>query len=445
MSTSSGGTSSRPQAVAIQHRPDLAAVGEGDACRSVPGFHQAGVELVEGAHRIIHVLVVRPRLRNHHHHRVRQRTPGQHQKLKRVVEHRRVAAVRIDDRQDLLHVIAEHVGFEQRLARLHPVDVAAQGVDLAVVGDVAIRMRAVPAGEGVGAEARVHQRQRRLHRRIIQILEVLGQLPGQQHALVDDGLVRQARDVPVLGAIHGGGADLAVGALADDIQLALEHRLIGQRRIARDEHLAHERFTGLGGLPQVGVVHGHGAPAEDALTLGLHDLLEVLLEPAALGRIARQKDDAAAVGPRGGQGQARLAGGFLEKGVRHLHQHTRAIAGVDLAAAGTAMIQIAQHLDGVLHDLVGFAALYVDNEADSAGIMLKLRIVKSLLARTHVRGGLRLCRHLLSTGGVHRRSPACLAHANSESQRGASWRLSRTRTGGRLRCCGANPQRYHSR
>ncbi len=39
----------RPQAVAIQHRADLPAVGEGDRGRAIPGLHQAGVVLVEGA------------------------------------------------------------------------------------------------------------------------------------------------------------------------------------------------------------------------------------------------------------------------------------------------------------------------------------------------------------------------------------------------------------
>ena len=103
------------QAVAIEHRADLLAVGEGDRGRAVPRLHQAGVIFVERPLRVVHALVVRPRLRNHHHHRVRQRAAGQHQQFERVVEHRRVAAVRVDDRQDLLDVVAE-----QRRTRTAP-------------------------------------------------------------------------------------------------------------------------------------------------------------------------------------------------------------------------------------------------------------------------------------------------------------------------------------
>ena len=59
-------------------------------------------------------------------------------------------------------------GFEHRLARVHPVDVAAQRVDFAVVRDVTIRMRAVPARESVRAEAGMNQRQRAFHRWILE-------------------------------------------------------------------------------------------------------------------------------------------------------------------------------------------------------------------------------------------------------------------------------------
>jgi hypothetical protein len=90
---------------------------------------------------------------------------------------------------------------KHRLARVHPVDVAAQRVDLAVVRDVAVGMRAVPARERVGAETRMHQRQRRLHRRIAQVGEILVHLLGQQHALVDDRLVGQAGNVKPVSAL----------------------------------------------------------------------------------------------------------------------------------------------------------------------------------------------------------------------------------------------------
>src|SRR3970282_1180956 len=74
----------------------------------------------------------------------------------------RVAPPLDDDRQDLLEIVAEKVRPAERLPRVHPVDVAAQRVDLAVVGDVAVRMRQRPGWEGIGGEALVNEGERGL-------------------------------------------------------------------------------------------------------------------------------------------------------------------------------------------------------------------------------------------------------------------------------------------
>jgi hypothetical protein len=67
----------RAQAVAVQRGADHLTVGEGDGGRAVPGLHEAGVELVEGLLLRAHRLVLRPRLRDHHHHGVGQRAARQ--------------------------------------------------------------------------------------------------------------------------------------------------------------------------------------------------------------------------------------------------------------------------------------------------------------------------------------------------------------------------------
>ena len=91
------------------------------------------------------------------------RAPGAGEQLDAVVEHRGIAAGRLDDRMKLVNVFAEQWRGEQFLARVHPVDVAAQRVDFAVMGDEAIRVRAIPARERVGGEALMHHRQRGHH------------------------------------------------------------------------------------------------------------------------------------------------------------------------------------------------------------------------------------------------------------------------------------------
>ena len=81
-----------------------------------------------------------------------------------------------------------------------------------------------------------------------------------------------------------------------------------------------------------------------------------------------------------GQVDARVfLGHLLEEGVRHLHEHAGAVAGVDLAAAGAAMIEVLEDLDALLDDGVRFASLDVHDEADATGVMLELRVIEALL------------------------------------------------------------------
>ena len=127
----------------------------------------------------------------------------------------RVGAAGTDDRQDPGEVVAEELRGELRLARAHPVDVAAQRVDLAVVRDHPVRVRELPAREGVRRVAGVHERQRRGRALVLQVRVVGGQLRRRQHALVDHRAGREARDHEV----RPGGE---LGEPADHVQLALE-------------------------------------------------------------------------------------------------------------------------------------------------------------------------------------------------------------------------------
>ena len=118
------------------------------------------MERVEALEVVREVVAVGVGLGDHHHRRVRQRAAGEHQQLEDVVERRGVRAAGAHDRHDLLEVEAEQLGGQLRLAGAHPVRVAHQRVDLAVVGDDAERVREVPARERVRREAGVHERQR---------------------------------------------------------------------------------------------------------------------------------------------------------------------------------------------------------------------------------------------------------------------------------------------
>ena len=144
------------QPVAIQYGADLGAVGKGDRRRPVPRLEQARLIFVIGLQLVGHAFVFLPGLGNEHRHRLGQRAAREHQQLKRVVEDRRIAGAGEAHRADLLEVVAELLAGEHALAGVHPVDVAAKGVDFAVVCKVAVRMRQVPRWKSIRAVALMH-------------------------------------------------------------------------------------------------------------------------------------------------------------------------------------------------------------------------------------------------------------------------------------------------
>ena len=152
----------------------------------------------------------------------------------------------------------------------------------------------------------------------------------------------------------------------------------GSRGFRAEEHLPHERFGGQGRGAQGGVAGGYRAPAQHRLTFLRRDGSENSLAFGALGGVLREEHHANAIFPGRGQRHAGLPGGQLQKLVGGLDQDASAIAGVGLAAAGAAVIQVHQHLQRLLDDGVGLPALDVNHKANAAGLVLELRVVQTL-------------------------------------------------------------------
>ena len=70
--------------------------------------------------------------------------------------------------------------------------------------------------------------------------------------------------------------------------------------------------------------------------------------------------------------------------MRHLHQDSRSVAGIGLATARAAMVQVAENLEGLLDDLMGLFSFDVHHEADATGFMLEPGIVQALFGRQPV-------------------------------------------------------------
>ena len=147
---------------------------------------------------LVHQLVARPGFRNEQHHGVGEAVAALNQEFERVIEASRVGLPFEGDGPQLGNTLAEQRRGYARLPRSHPVHIAAQRIDLAIVADHAIGVREPPRREGVRRKALMNERKRRCKARIMQVEVIFAHLIGQEHAFVDDGAARQGDDIEVL-------------------------------------------------------------------------------------------------------------------------------------------------------------------------------------------------------------------------------------------------------
>ncbi len=344
------------QAVSVEHRPGQTPVGEHDRRRAVPRLHHARVEVVEPTHVGVEIGAGAVGLGDHHHHRVRHRAAAEDKHLEHVVEHGRVRAPLADDRNHLLEILAEQLGGELRLSRAHPVDVAAQRVDLPVVGDHPVRVGELPARERVGREARVHEREARGDAGVAQVGEVARQLRRCQHPLVDHRPAREARQREL-------GTGRALDHAADHVQLALKRSLVVDLVAGLDQHLADDRRRQPRGLADVAVVDRHVAPPHRALALGLDRLLDQLLERQPPLRIGGQITDADAVASR--RGQLDPGDRAAHERIRDLQQDPGAVTGVRIRPFGAAVLEVLERVECLFDDRVARLSPQLRDQRDT--------------------------------------------------------------------------------
>ncbi len=337
------------------------------------------MELVERAQVVGHRRGLAPGGRDQHRERVRGRATREHEQLEGGVERGRVAPALVDQREQLREVVAELGRAQLRLARVHPLRVAAHGVDLAVVRQVVERVREIPRSERVGREARVHERHRGLDLRLAQVGVVGRELARGEQALVRQRAARERRDVERrLGHAPRGGGEL--DAAADDRELAAERALVARRTLS-DEQLAHHGLA-LAREPadRAGIAR-HVAPAERLLPLLDGDPHAQLLAAQAQRRIVREEAHRDGVVARRRQLQLELGTReAAQQPVRHLQHQPGAVARVGIGPTRPAVLHRGQHRQRALDHLAAAHAVRTRDQAEAAGIVLEATIVEGVLA-----------------------------------------------------------------
>gem|GEM_PF-6846870 len=291
----------RAQAVPVQGRADLAAVGEGDGGGAVPGFHQGGVIFVKSAPVRTHQRIVRPGFRNHHHHRVGKRIAARHQKFERVVESRGVRNVVADQRPELLQIRAQTFGTHVVAAGVHPIHVAAERVDFAVVAQVAERLRQGPTREGVGGEPLMRHGNGGFHALVRQILEIDRQIGPQDHALVADGPGGERNHIEVVATGFARIPQAMMRPLANNEKFALESGFRGGVFPPADEEHLDRRLVGLDRTTKAGIVHRNIPPTQKALTFRGRGFLDRRDRRRANPLVSRQENQTDGIIAKRGQ------------------------------------------------------------------------------------------------------------------------------------------------
>ena len=75
------------QSITVKHTADNGTIGKPHSRRTIPWFHHKAIELIEIMFFLAHEIITFPRLRNHHHNRMRQRTPCHVQEFQCVIKH----------------------------------------------------------------------------------------------------------------------------------------------------------------------------------------------------------------------------------------------------------------------------------------------------------------------------------------------------------------------
>ena len=175
---------------------------------------------------------------------------------------------------------------------------------------------------------------------------------------------------------------------ADEIEFQFKRRLVGRVSAPSHEELAYRGAYRRRQRAYLVKRDGDIAPAQQDLPLLFNETAHDVLYRLAIRLVMRQECHPNRVVAGFARRYPQPAELFGEEFVRHLYQHARAVAGFGIRAFRAAMLKAAKRLNAALQDHMGALALYVGDKPHAAGVMLKARVVQTLLGQV---GDVSLC------------------------------------------------------
>ena len=242
-------------------------------------------------------------------------------------------------------------------------------VDFAVVGNESVGVSQRPRGEGVGAEAAVHQGESALHALVFQIGEEPGELRRGEHALVDEGAAGERDEVRALFWWQ-----FVLDSLTGDEHDAVQVDACGPAHLRGNEELLEGRHDGSGRRTKAVGADRHGTPPEYlqafVFEYGL-DARDGLFRRTLVGG---KEGEADGVTVWGGQFEV---DDFSQEAVGHLDQDACAVAGVGLGSGCATVFHVAQRRDTHGDDRTAAQALDVGDKRHAAGVVFETWVVQA--------------------------------------------------------------------
>jgi hypothetical protein len=179
----------------------------------------------------------------------------------------------------------------------------------------------------------------------------------------------------------------------DHVQLAFEgHAIAGGGSASANEDVLKHRLCGAGAWTDQAIVCGHIAPAKQTLPFFFDDGRDEALDSVAVRFVVRQENQPCTIFARRWKRRRRAR---PQKGIRHLNEDAGAVAGVFLASARSAVLQIDQDLQRLLDNVVRPPPLDVHNETHATRVVFVGRVVQTLSRRWTVHSQIGHGRHIL--------------------------------------------------
>ncbi len=372
------GIAQRAERVAVHARHGPAAVGHRQRGRAVPRLHHRGEILVHRRMRRRHVVgdVALPRFGHQHQlggRRIASRTAD---RLEGRVERRGIRRARRNHRLDVLRMLAERDARHADLVAEHPVLVAADRVDLAVMRQAPERLREPPLRKGVGGITLVKDRDAALEALVGQVRVEDRQALGQEQPLVDDRAAAERTDVEALDLRRD---HALLDPPAHEIQVLFE---FGRMDLVRHRPGDHDLLDLGTGRLRLHADHrhvdGHLTPAIDGIARlddrTFHDRAARLLR----GQIGARQEHHAHRQPVRPHLVPAHRDRIVEEAYRQVDMQPRAIARLAVRIHRAAMPHRLQRIDRRLNDTARRLAIGRRHQAHAAGITLELGTVHAM-------------------------------------------------------------------